>query len=108
MGLLRSVVALLREPSPQREQQHKLREAKLLLVEHACHLEYYSHSVAMLTERIARIESQSAPDPAPLRTQVTYTDAADDPGHERISATQIPQFSAHVPQRHVNGATPWT
>ncbi|MGF6641852.1 hypothetical protein [Paraburkholderia sp. MM6662-R1] len=60
MGLLRAIVDAWCGPSAEREQARRLREAKLLLVDHACQLEYYTHSVLMLRARIARIESQSA------------------------------------------------
>jgi hypothetical protein len=103
MGFIRAIFGA--GPSAEREQQRRLREARLLLVEHACHLEYYRHSVAMLTERIARIESASAPHSPAQRAGIVYTDAGD-AGDERKSATQIPQFtSPSTLQRHVNGAT---
>jgi vacuolar-type H+-ATPase subunit I/STV1 len=58
MKIVRAVIELFTDYSPERETRRKLTEARLTLVDHECNREYYSASVPMLKERITRLEAE--------------------------------------------------
>ena len=61
MTILTKFADLFRSYSPEREAKKKLEEARLMLVEHECHREYYTASVGMLRGRIERLEATLEP-----------------------------------------------
>jgi hypothetical protein len=58
MKIVRAVIELFTDYSPERETRRKLTESRLTLVDHECNREFYNASVPMLKERIKRLEAE--------------------------------------------------